>query len=118
MKTEIINATARNHEPEIRKATAIYLRKRGMSNSEIAKVLGVSYATIYNYLGAQPYHNFGGTFVPKKKNGRKPKNETESNVTTISSAQVFALISKVADLTNAVFELTRQLEIERKKEVI
>lgn len=84
MKNELINATvnATSHKYafEIRKATAAYLRKRGMSNSEIAQVLGVSYATIRNYIGKQPSKSFGGVFVKKQKPGPKSKTENPSDL--------------------------------------
>lgn len=118
MNTNAINSTSRKYESEIRKATAAYLRKRGMANSEIAAILGVSYGTIYKYLGPQPSHNFGGTFTPKtkKKPGRKPKDKQTPNVTPISDmtteAKMELLCNHVSDLTNAVALLVRKIESE------
>ena len=118
MKNEIIsatvNATSHKYAFEIRKATAAYLRKRGMSNSEIAQVLGVSYATIRNYIGKQPSKSFGGVFVKKQKPGPKPKKqkpvqpekESSANVTPISE---LTLEKKLDLLLDSVTELVETL---------
>ena len=118
MKNELINATvnATSHKYafEIRKATAAYLRKRGMSNSEIAQVLGVSYATIRNYIGKQPSKSFGGVFVKKQKPGPKsktekpvrPEKESSANVTPISE---LTLEKKLDLLLDSVTELVETL---------
>lgn len=71
----VSNATANKYGKEIRQAIAIYLRKRGMSNHEIADVLGVHPATVYNYIGKQPSRNFGGVFISKPKKEMKSKKE-------------------------------------------
>lgn len=118
MKNEIIsatvNATSHKYAFEIRKATAAYLRKRGMSNSEIAQVLGVSYHTVRNYIGKQPSKSFGGVFI-KKKTERKPKTEepvqpekenTSPNVTPISE---LTLEKKLDLLLDSVTELVETL---------
>ena len=119
MKNELIsatvNATSHKYAFEIRKATAAYLRKRGMSNSEIAQVLGVSYATIRNYIGKQPSKSFGGVFIKKKKPERKPKTEKpvqpekeniSANVTPISE---LTLEKKLDLLLDSVTELVETL---------
>ena len=119
MKNELIsatvNATSHKYAFEIRKATAAYLRKRGMSNSEIAQVLGVHPSTIYNYLGKQPSRNFGGVFVKKQKPGPKPKKQkpvqpekenTSPNVTPISE---LTLEKKLDLLLDSVTELVETL---------
>ena len=119
MKNEIIsatvNATSHKYAFEIRKATAAYLRKRGMSNSEIAQVLGVSYHTVRNYIGKQPSKSFGGVFI-KKKTERKPKTEkpvqpekenpAAANVTQISE---LTLEKKLDLLLDSVTELVETL---------
>lgn len=73
----VSNATANKYGKEIRQAIAIYLRKRGMSNHEIADVLGVHPATVYNYIGKQPSRNFGGVFISKPKKEMKSKKENK-----------------------------------------
>ncbi len=101
MKNEIIsatvNATSHKYAFEIRKATAAYLRKRGMSNSEIAQVLGVSYHTVRNYIGKQPSKSFGGVFVKKQKPG--PKSKTEKPVQTEKENPAAANVTPISELT-------------------
>lgn len=84
---KIINATSRKHEAELRSSIAEILRNRGMSNSEIAKVLGVTYHTVYSYIGAQPTRNFGGCYK-RPKNQATQKKIKKENPVSLEKAKV------------------------------
>lgn len=118
------NTTNRKYEKEIRTAVSQYLRKRGLANSEIASVLGVSYQTVYSYIGKQPYLKFGGVMRDpdaiadeiceklsrgiKERESRKAKTKkrTTSNVTPLPD---LTLEKKLEILTEQVYELTNAI---------
>ena len=110
------NTTSRKYEKEVRTVVARYLRSRGLANSEIANVLGVSYATILNYIGKQPYRKFGGVMrdpdaiadeiCEKLSKGIKKENKRKSNVTPLPE---MTLEKKLEILTEQVYELTNAI---------
>ena len=104
----VSNATASKYGKEIRQAIAIYLRKRGMSNHEIADVLGVHPATVYNYIGKQPSRNFGGVFISKpKKEIKIPKaNQNQIPIET----RLDNLTCQVEDLCTQIAALIARLD--------
>lgn len=111
MKTEaIINATSRKHEAEVRTSVAKILRERNMSNSEIAKVLGVSYATVWKYLGKQPSRNYGGCYT-KPKNQRKPELEKKTKPSRKGDSQKVVPLTIEARLDATNTKLERLVEV-------
>lgn len=110
------NTTSRKYEKEIRTAVSQYLRKRGLANSEIASVLGVSYQTVYSYIGKQPYLKFGGVMrdpdaiadeiCEKLSKGIKKESTRKSNVTPLPE---MTLEKKLEILTEQVYELTNAI---------
>lgn len=110
------NTTNRKYEKEIRTAVSQYLRKRGLANSEIASVLGVSYQTVYSYIGKQPYLKFGGVMrdpdaiadeiCEKLSKGIKKESTRKSNVTPLPE---MTLEKKLEILTEQVYELTNAI---------
>ena len=111
MKTEaIINATSRKHEAEVRASVAKILRERNMSNSEIAKVLGVSYATVWKYLGKQPFYNFGGCYT-KPKNQRKPDPEKKMKPSRKGDSKKVVPLTIEARLDATNTKLERLVEV-------
>ena len=111
MKTEsIINATSRKHEAEVRASVAKILRERNMSNSEIAKVLGVSYATVWKYLGKQPFYNYGGCYT-KPKNQRKPDPEKKTKLSRKGDSKKVVPLTIEARLDATNTKLKRLVEV-------
>lgn len=110
------NTTNRKYEKEIRTAVSQYLRKRGLANSEIASVLGVSYQTVYSYIGKQPYLKFGGVMrdpdaiadeiCEKLSKGIEKESTRKSNVTPLPE---MTLEKKLEILTEQVYELTNAI---------
>lgn len=110
------NTTNRKYEKEIRTAVSQYLRKRGLANSEIASVLGVSYQTVYSYIGKQPYLKFGGVMrdpdaiadeiCEKLSKGIKKESARKPNVTPLHE---MTLEKKLEILTEQVCELTNAI---------
>lgn len=110
------NTTNRKYEKEIRTAVSQYLRKRGLANSEIASVLGVSYQTVYSYIGKQPYLKFGGVMrdpdaiadeiCEKLSKGIKKESIRKPNVTPLHE---MTLEKKLEILTEQVYELTNAI---------
>lgn len=110
------NTTNRKYEKEIRTAVSQYLRKRGLANSEIASVLGVSYQTVYSYIGKQPYLKFGGVMrdpdaiadeiCEKLSKGIKKESTRKPNVTSLPE---MTLEKKLEILTEQVYELTNAI---------
>lgn len=113
------NCTSRKYEAFVRKSMAEILRNRGMANSEIASFLGVSYATVRNYIGPQPSRSFGGTyrtggeFIPvvKSENGFSVKREKENKIVSLPVDNgEGALYDTLQKLSSALAELTSVLE--------
>ena len=102
----VFNATASKYGKEIRQAIAVYLRKRGMSNHEIADVLGVHPATVYNYIGKQPSRNFGGVFISKPKKETKSKKEIK---TPKANRNQISMETRLDNLTDQVEDLCTQI---------
>lgn len=122
---KIINATSRKYECELRTSVAEMLRSRGMSNSEIANVLGVTYQTVHRYIGAQPSRSFGGCY-------KKPKAQTKSNseknlksnstvnsekISVFSGKKKVSREDKMDALIESIGELIRILKAEKESNI-
>lgn len=67
-----INKPDKRNAKQLRQNIAAYLREKGLTNSEIADLMGLSTSTVRNYIGKQPWTN------RKPSRASKPELETQT----------------------------------------
>lgn len=85
----------------ISKSEMLRMREEGLSNRDIAKILEIHYATVYNYIGPQGgrKENLAAFNEPKPKEVEQPKEEQKTSPRAVDSLEMVYEVVKSADGT-------------------
>lgn len=86
---------------DISKGEMLRMRAEGLSNRDIAKLLDVHYATVYNYIGPQGgrMDNLAAFDEPKRKEVETPKEEPKAAPKAVDSLEMVYEVVKSANGT-------------------